>query len=586
MTQANKTNRLSLVLVTIGIPLLILTLLEMGLRTAGVGADTRNVFVPIPGKESHLALNPEYVKKYFQSFAPAVAFHPFKREKGPETFRVVVLGGSSAAGYPYHFYHSFSEPLRQMIQETMPANEVEVINMAMSAVNSYTLWDLRHAVVHIEPDAVVLYAGHNEYYGAFGAASSINSLSNSIWLKRLSLKLKNLSLYSSLERLLSPQNNATPRQTLMARVAQDRGIELNDQTYQAGLRQFDKNISDVLHAFQKANIPVFAGLLSSNLKDQPPLGETEDANEAFSTGQQIFADGNHEEALRLFLEAKELDGLRFRAPEAINQLLSGMAQQDLCTLIDVPKLARTFSPEGIPDNYFFDDHLHPNAAGHLAIAENIFSQMQSNIASLSIGFTIKASSILDPIEKAYATVQIDILEADYPFNKSNKNPQETIRRIIQQQSAASIYDSLAVLMATQSLPPPSLLREGLIKAKQTNDTTNALSLYRSLLYWQPFNTAFIQEATSFALQQAKPRSVTEEIISFGWSKTRSPEYLDTWAALSIQRGDLEKADQLLAHSERINPNSQVMLFNKARLLVLQGDTASAQTYFSRYQAQQ
>lgn len=46
----------------------------------------------------------------------------------------------------------------------------------------------------------------------------------------------------------------------------------------------------------------------------------------------------------------------------------------------------------------------------------------------------------------------------------------------------------------------------------------------------------------------------------------------------------DRAQALLARVENIHPESEEMLYNRARLLVLHGDTAGARTYFDRYRA--
>ncbi len=46
-----------------------------------------------------------------------------------------------------------------------------MINTAMSAVNSYVLKDVASEIAEQSPDAVLIYAGHNEYLGIFGVGS-------------------------------------------------------------------------------------------------------------------------------------------------------------------------------------------------------------------------------------------------------------------------------------------------------------------------------------------------------------------------------------------------------------------------------
>ena len=41
----------------------------------------------------------------------------------------------------------------------------------MSAVSSYTLLDFSDEIVDYQPDAILIYAGHNEYLGILGVGS-------------------------------------------------------------------------------------------------------------------------------------------------------------------------------------------------------------------------------------------------------------------------------------------------------------------------------------------------------------------------------------------------------------------------------
>ena len=51
--------------------------------------------------------------------------------------------------------------LEGRIRASQPTRYVEVINTAMSAVNSYTLLDFADEIIAQNPDAVLIYAGHN-----------------------------------------------------------------------------------------------------------------------------------------------------------------------------------------------------------------------------------------------------------------------------------------------------------------------------------------------------------------------------------------------------------------------------------------
>src|SRR5258705_11816531 len=62
--------------------------------------------------------------------------------------------------------------LADALQDVLPTDTVEVVNLGIAATNSYAIADLAHDVIAQRPDAILIYAGHNEYYGALGAGST------------------------------------------------------------------------------------------------------------------------------------------------------------------------------------------------------------------------------------------------------------------------------------------------------------------------------------------------------------------------------------------------------------------------------
>lgn len=82
---------------------------------------------------------------------------------------------------------------------------VEVINLGMTAVNSYVINDLAKHVENLNPDVIIIYAGHNEYYGSFGVGSTQNNIGTSIRTKRLILWLKDFLVYQFIEDLLGTE---------------------------------------------------------------------------------------------------------------------------------------------------------------------------------------------------------------------------------------------------------------------------------------------------------------------------------------------------------------------------------------------
>ncbi len=156
-------------------PLLVFGVAEVALRTAGIGA-LEPLFVPVPQATGYLQPNPAVVQRFFPDprDAPDVSIDTtwFPEQKLPGTLRIFVQGESSAAGFPYGRWASPAALLQQRLQRAYPDREVEVIGTGMAAVTSYVLLDVADEIIAMQPDAVVVYTGHNEYLGIGGVGSS------------------------------------------------------------------------------------------------------------------------------------------------------------------------------------------------------------------------------------------------------------------------------------------------------------------------------------------------------------------------------------------------------------------------------
>ncbi|MGE5859689.1 MAG: hypothetical protein ACM34J_04010, partial [Ignavibacteria bacterium] len=128
-------------IVLILIPILFFILLEFFLRIFNYGFDNRQW---IPAAHGELFLNPEITRRYFYTVkkVPSSNGDLFDEVKKKNAFRVFVLGESSAAGYPFLPLGSFSHYLSDRLKLVYPSSKIEVINLGLTAVNSFTLRDL------------------------------------------------------------------------------------------------------------------------------------------------------------------------------------------------------------------------------------------------------------------------------------------------------------------------------------------------------------------------------------------------------------------------------------------------------------
>jgi hypothetical protein len=77
----------------------------------------------------------------------------------------------------------------------------------------------------------------------------------------------------------------------------------------------------------------------------------------------------------LFRLAKDLDALRFRAPEKMNKIIDDLGKEFHVATIPIDSLFDSASPEGIVGNNLIVDHLHPNVKGYQLIGKAFYDSM-------------------------------------------------------------------------------------------------------------------------------------------------------------------------------------------------------------------
>lgn len=391
-TSKNTTthkHRLLFKLITVFIPLLILLVFEGVLRLAGYG-DNLSLFIrnPKDGYNNYMIVNPEIGKKYFQKFEyTAPANDIFSIKKPENTFRVFVMGSSTVYGFPYDRNLMFSRILHKQLEDAYPDKNIEVVNTAITAINSFTLLDFASQILDYEPDAVLIYAGHNEFYGAFGTGSN-ETMSRNRNLTRLHLAMMDSRLYQLLRNTIAgvAQNmagrkNNEPHGTLMKRMVADKEILYNSKEYQLAIRRYKENISDMLEKFREKKVPVFFSEVVCNLSGMEPFysiqnDTLEAAAEVFQKARVAEKKNNFDTALKQYKRARDLDVIRFRASEDINRIIDELAGDFNLYLVQMDSVFQQHSPNRLPGNNLFTEHVHPNIDGNFLMAETFLNELR------------------------------------------------------------------------------------------------------------------------------------------------------------------------------------------------------------------
>jgi lysophospholipase L1-like esterase len=431
-------------IILIALPFALVAGAEAALRFAGFGQDREPLFMSSPGRPDYLQANPRVVTRFFTdpSQAPAVSIETayFRKQKEPGTFRVFVQGESSAAGFPYGLGAALAGVLDQRLERTFPEREIEVISTAMAAVNSYALVDFADEIIDQQPDAVLVYVGHNEFLGILGAGSSMR-LAATPGLTRAFLAARDLRLFQLMSRTYARwQSSAGPApasagDSLMARVAGERSIPLDSETYRRAVEQFEGNLARLLATYQAAGVPVFVGTLVSNERDQAPLailaGAEGDAagaaKTAYHAAQDAEAAGQHDAAREGYAWARDLDPLRFRAPAAFNDVVRRVAQAHGARVVDVRAAFAGASDNGLIGERLLLEHVHPNLDGYFLLANAFHDALLASgrLPAPDVALSsadARAGMPVSDIDRYLGDYKVLRIKAGWPFAPSYRSP--------------------------------------------------------------------------------------------------------------------------------------------------------------------
>ena len=120
-------------------------------------------------------INRSYLAPFFPAGSPMVPElrSTFVLEKKYQhSFRVLCLGESSMFGVPFQFSATIPALVRKQLRHLYPDSDIEVINLGASAINTNVIRAMVPEYLSLEPDLVLIYTGHNEYYGPEGVGAS------------------------------------------------------------------------------------------------------------------------------------------------------------------------------------------------------------------------------------------------------------------------------------------------------------------------------------------------------------------------------------------------------------------------------
>lgn len=288
-------------------PVLCLLLAEGVLRLAQYGYPTRFLL----NKEWHgkevLRPNLRFGWRFFGA-APARQPAPFMMaaEKPANTIRVFVFGESAAFGDPQPDF-GLPRMLQTLLRLRYPTVEFEVVNAAMTGINSHVILPIARDCARAQGDIWVIYMGNNEVVGPYGPGSVFGLPAPPLPVIRSSLALKSTRLGQWLDawryRLNPPPENREDwggmQMFLEHRVRQD------DARLRRVYHHFTRNLEDLLELGRENQVGVVLSTVAVNLGDCAPFASAHRpglSKEDQRLWQSLFEQGAASEAIQSWQE--------------------------------------------------------------------------------------------------------------------------------------------------------------------------------------------------------------------------------------------------------------------------------------------
>jgi tetratricopeptide (TPR) repeat protein len=579
-------------------PLVLLSVLEVGLRAANYGGDTPLFEAPQKLHGLYLVPGRRVGARYFPraKSPPSPPVDAFLVRKPVHGIRIFVMGESAAAGFPFPANGAFSNVLADALQDVLPADTVEVVNLGIAATNSYTIADLAPEVIAQRPDAILIYAGHNEYYGALGAGST-ETLGAVPAFVRGYLRLQRFKTFLLVRNVVgsaigivrgdSPFASPDPHPSRMETVVRDQRITLGGKVYERGKRQFESNLLVALAAFQRAGVPVFIGSTPSNLRDLRPFGSVaspanSSATTAFDSARAALARRDTARARSLFNSARDLDLIRFRAPGEFRDIIKRVSVETGAHYVPSEEAFDSSAQYGIPGHDLFLEHVHPNAGGYLLLGRTYFEALKragmlerADLRRLAGWDEYARRMDLTPLDNRIVYHRIKTITTRWPFLPIDA--QQNYRGTYQ---PTDFTDSLAfeVSMGTVQWAQAKVATARRFEARGQIDS--AMAEYAGLVRREPHSEAGYRLAGSALLDAKQPQRALPYLEK---SYAIEPTPFTTYAlgVLARQAGELPRAIALLEQSLSLSPNAPATLYQLSITYALARDVGHARATAAR-----
>ena len=344
---------------------------------------------------------------------------------------------------------------RQCWRDAWPDRDVEVVNLGITSIASFAVAQVVEDALVLSPDLVVVYTGHNEFYGLYGAGR----------YQRLKYFLRQLHLTHLVDGLLGGIG-AKDEPTDLIKMAAVRGeVPLHSPGRAMTEQNLRDNLRRVSRLCERAQVPLVLCTIVANDAGFAPVGSTEggeewkvqveqaaqvltrgyvapdDAEDAlqqleqaaalssehawlwYLQGRALERLGRDAQAQRAFRKARDLDTMPWRAPTAHNAVIRAVAKEHGTVLADVEAAFADAAPEQGVGWEWMVDHVHFSVAGQALLARTVLHSV-AELEAIDLGLLRSAEAYRRdlgdlPVERMVAYNKMGAMLAQAPLHQYN-----------------------------------------------------------------------------------------------------------------------------------------------------------------------